>query len=260
MKQTPKTLLTLSALAGLSFTAAQAATVTWGGATGDWETGTNWTGGSAPDSGTDSVNLGSTPANDITLNSAFTIGSGQTMTDGSNPELILKTGAVLTVGDGGTLDIEFMRTRYTDGGILAVDAGATAVSIASFSPAAIGTLQFTANAAGVTAITAGTFQIRNVNSVARYWNLDVDLANYNVANGDIVLVDYASVDGQFDSYAGVGQTITFTSGWTADIDYAYDIGGGDLGIALTNVIPESGTYALIGGMLALGAVMVRRRR
>ena len=40
MKHTTKTLLTLSALAGLSFTAAQAATITWddGGANEDWTT------------------------------------------------------------------------------------------------------------------------------------------------------------------------------------------------------------------------------
>ena len=45
---------------------------------------------------------------------------------------------------------------------------------------------------------------------------------------------------------------------TEGVDYTLDYTTGS-NITL-NVVPEPGTYALIGGMLALGYVMVRRRR
>ena len=267
MKKHKKNLLTLSALAGLSLTTAQAAIITWDGGAGNdnWAIGTNWVGDTAPvDTGLgDSVILNTTGHVDTSLLGVdFTIQNNQSITVGSSgTELILEgSSSRLVVGDGGTLDIDFMRTRFANGGILEIEAGATTVSIDSFGTAAIGTLQFNADAAGVKAITSNDFTMAQLNSEIRYWNLDVNLTDYNVANGDIVLVDYAtSITGTFVEKAAFGQTITFTSGWTADIDYAYDIGGGDLGIALINVaVPEPSSTTLLGlGGLAL---ILRRRK
>jgi hypothetical protein len=47
-------------------------------------------------------------------------------------------------------------------------------------------------------------------------------------------------------------------GWTLDITNSAAGGANDT--IILNVIPEPGTYALLGGLLALSHVMVRRRR
>ena len=72
-----------------------------------------------------------------------------------------------------------------------------------------------------------------------------------MANGVYTLID--------------GGTIDFTNISNVGIGEAFDLGGGKFayfqsGSLQVVVVPEPGTYALIGGMLALGYVMVRRRR
>ena len=69
----------------------------------------------------------------------------------------------------------------------------------------------------------------------------------------MVLFDYGSVVGTAATLSVLGYD---EADWS--INYAYDIDGGDLGVAIT-VIPEPGTYALLGGLFALAYVMVRRR-
>jgi hypothetical protein len=86
--------------------------------------------------------------------------------------------------------------------------------------------------------------------------LTVDLTAYTVVGASsLTLVDY-----QAGSLAGTfaGVTVTDSSGTLIDgVDYTLDYTTNS-NITL-NLIPEPGTYALIGGLLALSSVMVRRR-
>ena len=89
--KTTKTLLTIGAVAGLSFTTAQAATLTWddGAGNDNWSSGANWDGDVAPVNG-DSVILTTTAQS--RLDYAWTIESGQSLTTtatGLGDELII---------------------------------------------------------------------------------------------------------------------------------------------------------------------------
>jgi hypothetical protein len=90
-------------------------------------------------------------------------------------------------------------------------------------------------------------------------SLEVDLTSYSASNGlSLILASYGTFsDGPFNSI-----TVTGIAGatWTQDVDYTIDLGDGSADTLSLTIIPEPGTYALIGGMLALGYVMVRRRR
>jgi hypothetical protein len=84
----------------------------------------------------------------------------------------------------------------------------------------------------------------------------IDGANYEGGVGDFVLVsaDDDLLDGGFDTskmtVVGFGEEGV---GWNLTQDL-------DANTVTFTVVPEPGTYALLGGLLALGYVMVRRRR
>ena len=103
-----------------------------------------------------------------------------------------------------------------------------------------------------------SFTLRGTTSV-----LSVDLSNYNLANGDtLILFDYGSLTLANQQPGDNGfATVTLTPGWSADLVTNFDQGGGDLAIALTNIVPEPSTFALAAlGLMRLISFGRRRKR
>ena len=107
------------------------------------------------------------------------------------------------------------------------------------------TMSFILDASGVSPIQVT--DRANINDAM----LNINLTQYNPINGtDIVLIDFGS-----GGITGVFGSINITGG-TADVNYAYDQGGGDLAFALNNIsitaIPEPGSLGmLIAGLIGL---------
>ncbi len=261
MIQTPKTLLTLSALVGCSFTAAQAATVTWdGGTSGSWNTTTNWDPDGLP--GNDA---------DITI-------SGATVTvDGTNYS---QTGQTITLVNTSLIEGLNGATRWMGSQVFNVDSGSNFGDAASFydmrgvtlnfesgAKADLGTwefknsskIAFELDAGGFTTID-GAGRLKTVHD-ANLYTWEVDMAAYTGGAGTITLLDFDTNNGSIYMTSTLFDTGTLSI-LNAGTTYAGSTLSWDeatFAVQL-NVIPEPGTYALIGGMLALGSVMVRRRR
>ena len=110
-----------------------------------------------------------------------------------------------------------------------------------------GTLSFEFNATGVKTLSLGSL-------TAASGTLAVDLTGYTgTHNTTITLADVTGGAGISSAFG----TVNVTEGAYAGSFVTQDLGN-DV-ITLT-IIPESGCYALIGGLLALGSVMLRRRR
>ncbi len=232
---------------------------------GDFGTATNWQGGVAPVSGMDSVVL----THLLEMNSEFTIAAGEQMTARSGSLKLGKKGH-LTVAKEGRLDFGKPKCYFSEGeaGHLTIEAGASARAYQYWNDDRRYINEWVADAEGVTTFEiTDRFTLRGTNSI-----LKVDLSHYDLSNGDtLILVDYDRLLLQKQAEGDQGwSTVVLTPGWSAKLELAYDIdGNGDLGIALTHItaksgkyvgIPEPGTYALIGGLLALTHVMLRRRR
>ena len=262
MKTNTKTLFALSALAGLSFTAAQAATLTWdnGGHTNEnWNNADNWDGTPAgiPTSGVDSVEL--TDRN--VLNYDFTVASGQSITDtaGSNWLGLANDGwgtvANLTLATGGSIDVGYIAARGNNPTLnpsFTIEHGATLATDTINDGARPMDLIWEAGAASVT--TWGTADIVSIDDFI----VTVDLTAYTVAGASsLSLIAYSgTLDTTFNSVTVTDGAETLVNG----VDYTLSYGDLSNDAITLNLIPEPGTYALIGGMLALGYVMVRRRR
>lgn len=207
-------------------------TLTWDdgdGASDNWSSGANWVGDPVvgPVDG-DSVVLTATP--ESRLDGAWSIVNGASLTSaatGFGDELVLQSDSDLTLATGGTMDIAFMRPRFSSGGQFTIEPGASLDTDNYGLGSTSATITFEANAGGVTVWNnMGQFQMGGDNLV-------VDLSNYDTANGtDLVLVDY-NVAGDLG-----GQTfasVDVFGGLTGTLDYAYDQGGGDLAIAITGI-------------------------
>jgi hypothetical protein len=105
------------------------------------------------------------------------------------------------------------------------------------------TLEFDFNTTGISTLNTGTFTAGN-NSL-----LVVDLANYEGGAADFTLVDSTALTGFNIANLSVINAGAYT--------YSFDQSVGD--DIVFSVIPEPGTYALMGGLLALSCVMIRRR-
>ena len=273
MKNTTKTLLTIGAVAGFSFTAAQAATLTWddGAGSDDWTDGANWVGDPAtgPVSG-DSVILTTTAQ--IRLNTDFTIVNGASLTTTAidlGDELTLQTASVLTLATGGTMDIAFMRPRFSSGGDFIIEAGAS-LNTGFYGLGSVSAdLTWIANATGVT-LWNNSSTNANAFSIGAD-TLTVDLSSYAVSGASsLTLVDYANAGVLTTTFAS--DTITGTGGWgslTLGADpfgdasnlekgqYFIDYSTGS-NITLLLHVPEPSSTALLGlGGLAL---LMRRKR
>ena len=271
--KTTKTLLTIGAVAGLSFTTAQAATLTWddGAGNDNWTDGVNWVGNPAtgPVNG-DSVIL--TTTLQIRLDTDFTIESGQSLTTtatGAGDELTLQTASVLTLATGGTMDIGFMRPRFSNGGDFIIEAGASLDTGFYGLGNTTADLTWIADASSVTTWNnSGTGDGQfNIGSDT----LTVDLSSYAVSGeSSLTLVDYANAGVLTTTFAS--ETITGTGGWgsftlgddpfgdASNLEkgqYFIDYSTGS-NITLLLHVPEPSSTALLGlGGLAL---MLRRKR
>jgi len=210
--------------------------LTWDDGAGDdnWSSASNWDPNQIPTDG-DSAVL--TPTAQSRMNLAWTIESGRSLTStssGFGDELVLQSGGDLTLATGGTMDIGFMRPRFSSGGQFTIEPGASLDTDNYGLGSIAATITFEANATGVTTWNCtGNFDVGSD-------NLTVDLTNYDVSNGTtLVLVDYGTQSGTFGS-------VTLTpSNWRGTLDYAYDQGSGDLAIALTNIYSATGAVILV---------------
>jgi hypothetical protein len=259
----------ITAAVGLSLSA-QAATLTWDNGAGDsyLSSADNWNPNQSPSSGNDSLTLNNaddTGNLDIWLNSEFTVGSGQsfsgTNNDGDNLIFRMENGGDLTVAAGGVLDL----TLGAGAGLgLITERGSTAASgrrVTLEDGATFKVDRYLTHNAWTTEFIASETGVATMEVLAdlRFRNSDalvIDLSDYNVVdtvNGDtLVLFDYGSIVGAAASVSVVGYN---EADWT--LNYAYDQGGGDLGVAIT-VIPEPATLGLVAAMGG-GILFIRRR-
>lgn len=199
-------------------------------------------------------------AHDLTIVTDFVIASGQSMISTAG---VGRLGAAqLTVSTGGTLDLTSGTglAESSGGGHLTIEADATARVVKYWNDEASYTNEWIASSSGVTTFeVVDLFILRGTGSVLR-----VDLDAYDVAThgSTLVLVDYGSLllqnQGAGDNGWG---SVELSDGWSADLELSYDLGGGDMGVALTNItaaVPEPSSTALLGvAGLTLG---LRRRR
>ena len=84
-------------------------------------------------------------------------------------------------------------------------------------------------------------------------SIEVDLSSYDISNGTtLILADYGTLlDGPYFA-------VTLTSGWTGTVDFTYDQGGGDLAVALTNIVAPLPliTSTTTNGVFNVGATWV----
>lgn len=266
MKNTVR-LLTISSIVSLTSSLHAQVTRTWdNGDTGSvyWQDSSpnNWSGDTNPVSGFDSIIINDT-AGDVFSRTAFTIGSGQSITSddstpgGTRPTLRLdNSGAALTVGNGGSLNFQTgIISNQKNGSIFTIEAGATAAQARNYFSENESTTKFVADSTGVTTFSVEFLGLLDgVND-----KLVVDLTNYSPSGAlELTLIDYgnnigSSTFGQID-VTGIGGVE-----WEQNVDYTIDYGTPSGAIVLT-IIPEPSSYTLLAGCLALGSVMIRRRK
>ena len=260
MKQTPKTLLTLSALVGCSFTAAQAATTL------------------APNFYSEDFGTSETP-DDPGLVQQFRqqIGTGTLVSSHS----ALDYTQFAVQGDTGfSTDTGVLHLDSNTGGSTArmrsasvwIDtstftAGSFSVSfvVSNFTPGSGGDVAF--NVFEGAGLDTGyiTFRTGQNNGSGAYPN-DTDEANGAPATFDLIATPVTTIAGNGIVSVAFELAEAGTAGdylalsWTQSRGVPGDGVSDTLDIDSITVVPEPGTYALIGGMLALGSVMVRRRR
>ena len=266
MKQQILTVLTAITLAGVAST--QAALITWDG-TGD---GTNWTDGN---------NWGSNSvpgvADTMEINNAvvdFNTTFSSTIANGSNVIKLLGTTQLNLTG--GSLSFQAGATNTSP---LAIASGAV-LNISGGTHNLLG--RYGVGQTGTTRVTGSQATINLHQSTAYSGTYDFVLDGTGVSKfnyGSWAALGGASLQVDGSSFDGSGSFELFNIGAHNSIDSTFNmanvvVSGFDAGTTWTLaqedvggrslvtlvVVPEPGTYALIGGFLALGYVMVRRRR
>ena len=191
-------------------------------------------------SGTSTFNLqgGAFTATNDTYFGANTGGTGIMVVNVTNAATLSLANTVIgNATTGGTL------------GRLNVFGDAATVSFGNTTINSAGTLSFVFSASGFS-------QVNMLSLAGVGGTLNLDLTNYTGALGDFTIIDADS-----DSF-GVGLASSFSSTSVFGGNYAGSYVTQDLSTSLITltIVPEPGTYALMGGLLALSFVMLRRRR
>ena len=252
----------------------RAALVEWdgGGADDNWTSNLNWSGDTLPTSGTDSVHINTGGAKITSeIDMGFTVGNGQTLSSnnvnsavdwlifrignlGASGELRFATGSTLDFDKGG-----FITERGSVNQRVTFEAGATLSAWRYFSNAGF-TTRFEADASGIS--TFFTTDTSTTTGLRTRGALELDLTNYDKANGNtFILFDYATrnTSDSFSSVTVTDASGVLTLGTDYTLDYAYDQGGGDLAVALA-LIPEPATSALLLGCMVFGWLRLLRGR
>ncbi|CAA6689973.1 MULTISPECIES: hypothetical protein [unclassified Lentimonas] len=220
---------------------------------GQFTADATWVGGVAPVSGADSI----VATTNMTYNGSFELGSGQTWTRTGGTYVFFDGGrdgiaAALTLKSGSSMNYAGRlneTTSHIGANDLILEAGSS-ISTSEFNVridiASNWTTTWVADATGVTNFNAATSRITGSSAI-------FDLSSYDLgANGSTIVFMTTAETGTFGSVSILG-------GYTADVDYSYN---GNTQIALTNIsaIPEPSACAMLAGLLALGSVMMRRRK
>lgn len=257
-----------------------AATYTWNGSAsdGDWTNTANWDGGKAPASLSSTSTTADTiifDATNMPTTNVVTYASGT----GQNS-------ALMVFNSGGVFDLDL--STSLNGGFVSQLANNTFLTVGD--GVSGGTEDVTVNVADMSSLLrhiTGTANflvcsdgVLNFNSNLELYNDKQKNATFTVAGGSINAVGY--LDFQFNDQAGSYIEFTTIGGsFTAAYGGAYtdfsavkddtagnfvNNSGGTLqfvdngGTFTVTAIPEPGTSALIGGLLTLSCVMLRRRR
>lgn len=268
----------------------------WTGTTdGNWNVGSNWSGGSVPASGgtvfirtadtvfqnaqsremgrlsmglndlTPTLNVGefggslttgvgSTVANNWGQNSSGTttfnlLGGGFTATNFT--QIGAGTGNMEVNVSAGAFNLADTNVGTTTGGTasLNVIGDAATVQLGKTTFGSGGTLSFEFGATGVSSVSMNYL-------VADGATLLVDLTNYTGATGNFTIVN-ADRDGAGAGLSSAFSTVTVTEGVYAGSSINQDLTSHEI---ILTIVPEPGSYALFGGLLALGCVLKVRRR
>ena len=287
MKKIIAGLISIGAMAGNSF----AASVNWdGSSSGNFNEGSNWSGESVPGAG-DTAFIRNETNNPVFQNAQDRTFDRLSMGDGAGTlwRLDINGGSINTTSGpnnigqqtAGTAVLNVQGGAFTalgeivaggGGGDTFINLSSGSLSVASanigsntgnatlniigdaalsatgggFTFGSNGTLSFEFNATGVKTLSLGSL-------TAASGTLAVDLTGYTGTYTTITLADVTGGAGISSAFG----TVNVTEGAYAGSFVTQDLGN-DV-ITLT-IVPESGCYALIGGLLALGSVMLRRRR
>jgi len=247
----------------------QAAVITWGGGGGDnrWSTAANW-GGTGPVSGADSV----------VINGAFTVNydvvaaqnfldlqvlGGATLNMNTGAFTLAHAGVTTQVGKvqgvgsvlnfvGGTHDFgnRLIVDNGGGGGTIRVTGNDATIAMGQTTRMLDATFDFIFDADGVSTLAFESY----IQGGTKPGLVNVDGSAYTGGSGEFTLLTANGLTAEI--------TNTTVSGFSA-LDYTtvltQDTVANRVYLTVT-AVPEPETFALLGGLLALGYVMVHRRR
>lgn len=248
----------------------QAAVITWGGGGNDnlWSNAANW-GGTGPVSGTDTVVINGTFTvdydvvaaqnfNDIdvlggaTLNmltGAFTLNGAFNFTTGN----VQSGSAINFVGGTHDFGTRLGVAHFGAGGTIRVTGSGATIAMGQTANMNGATFDYIFDSVGVSSLDFESY----VQGGTKPGLVSVDGSSYTGGSGEFTLITAGGASGLIAEI-----TNTTVSGFSA-LDYTtaitQDLANDRVYLTVT-AVPEPETFALLGGLLALGYVMVRRRR